>query len=108
MNGKPARRRASRIDDNQPAIVKALRSIPGVKVRSTAAIGEGFPDICVGYQDRNYLFEIKDPAQPLSKRRLTPLEKEFFDTWTGQVAVVETIDEVLAVIFPAQRNARRD
>lgn len=55
-------------------------------------------DLIVGVAGRNYLLEIKDPEQPLSKRRLTNAEQQFFDSWRGQVAKVETLEEALEVV----------
>ena len=42
-------RRAARIDRNQPEIVKALRQV-GAHVTSLAAVGDGVPDLLVGFQ----------------------------------------------------------
>lgn len=75
----------------------ALRRI-GASVFSLHKVGQGCPDLLVGYRGRNWLIEIKNPDQVKSKRRLTPDEKEFHDSWRGQVAIVETVDEALAVL----------
>jgi len=81
------------VDANQLEIVKALERI-GCDVCEI-----GWPlDLLVGYRQRNWLLEVKDPAQVPSKRKLTPDEQTFFDTWRGQKAKVETIDEALAVV----------
>lgn len=103
-------RRAARIDANQPAIVAGLRGL-GCAVWSTAALGNGFPDIIVGYRGRNYLFEIKDPEKPPSKRMLTPKENLFFQIWTatgqwrqqgsartGQVDIITTLEEAMEIV----------
>ena len=95
---KPTVRRAAKIDDNQPAIVAALRQIPGVTVRSLAHVGEGMPDLIVGFRQRNFLFEVKDPDKPPSKRKLTPDQEKFFEGWRGQCHVVETVFEIVEVI----------
>lgn len=92
-------RRAAKIDDNQRAIVKALRSVPGVTVRITSMVGHGFPDLAVGHRGRNYFLEIKDSAKPPSARRLTPEEQLFFDTWQGHCAVVMSMEEALNVVL---------
>lgn len=89
---------AKRADRNQPELVKQLRQIPGLTVAHTHMIGKGFPDLVVAFGGRNFLFEVKDPDQPPSKRQLTPDEAEWHEGWTGQVAVVETIEDVLKVI----------
>ena len=90
-------RRAARVDDNQAALVAALRQL-GISVHSTAALGDGFPDLCVGFRGRNYLLEVKDPAKVPSKRVLTPDEQDWHTRWTGQVAVVETLEDCLRVL----------
>jgi hypothetical protein len=87
-------RRAARIDANQPAIVADLRKA-GCTVQILSAVGHGCPDILVGYHLRNYLFEIKDPAQPPSKQKLTPDEQLFKETWRGQTNVITTAQDAL-------------
>ena len=67
-------RYAARVDANQQQIVSALRSA-GAYVWVI-----GLPvDILVGYNNHTYLVEIKDG----SKKRLTKLQQDFFDNWTG-------------------------
>ncbi len=90
-------RRAAKIDANQPAIVRALRSI-GATVHSLAAVGRGCPDIVVGWHGVNYLLEIKDGDKIPSKRVLTPLEQEWHDKWRGEAYVVESVDDALNVL----------
>jgi len=87
--------RAARIDANQTEIVAALRDIPRVTVFPTSAIGNGFPDIVVGYLGRNFLFEIKDGSKPPSAQKLTEKEQMFHDTWAGDVRVITCIDDAL-------------
>ncbi len=91
-------RRAAAVDANQPDIVKALRKLPGVTVRDTHCLGGGFTDIAVGYKGRTYLFELKDPAQPPSKRRLTEDEQVFHLDWKGHVAIAMTLERILEEI----------
>lgn len=90
-------RRAARVDGNQREIVRRLRLI-GARVTSTAGVGNGFPDIVVGYRRRNYLFEIKDPAQPPNKRKLTPMEREWHRDWRGEAHVIESFEDALEVM----------
>ena len=70
---------------------------------STHTVGDGFPDIVAGYRGQNYLFEVKDPDQPPSKRKLTPDEVKFHDTWMGRVYVVETIEQIVKIIDDEKR-----
>lgn len=89
--------RAKRVDDNQKEIVMQLRQL-GLSVRHLHMVGDGLPDIIVGHRKLNFLIEIKDHKKRNSQKKLTPDEQEFFDTWKGQVAKCENIDEILKVI----------
>jgi hypothetical protein len=67
----------------------------GASVRILSNVGKGCPDILVGWKGLNLLFELKDGSKPPSARRLTPQEQSFFDEWHGQVAIINSIDEVV-------------
>lgn len=94
-------RKTAKIDDNQKQIVDGLRKL-GLSVQSLASIGNGCPDIVVGTDRKNFLFEIKDGSKPPSKRLLTDDEVKWHERWRGQVHVVETIEDVLNVIRMAK------
>jgi hypothetical protein len=67
-------RYAARVDENQAAIVQALREA-GAYVWII-----GLPvDLLVGYKDRTLLMEVKTT----SKKRLTGLQADFFEKWVG-------------------------
>lgn len=83
---------ASRVDANQPKIVKALREL-GCSVQSMAAIGKGCPDLLVGYRGRNIIMEIKDGDKFPSERRLNPDQQIWHEDWKGQVDKVENIEQ---------------
>lgn len=56
-------RRAAKVDENQTEIVKAYKAA-GWSVRSTAQLGDGFPDLVVAPPwDADYVFlvEVKKP-----------------------------------------------
>jgi hypothetical protein len=82
-------------DGNQASIVEALRMIDGCSVLVLAAVGDGCPDICVGFRGCNWLFEIKDPSQPKHRHELTDDQREFHRTWRGQVHKVFTLLEIV-------------
>ena len=96
-------RRAARTDSNQRSIVSGLRE-QGMSVLDLSGVGKGCPDIAVGYAGSNWLFEIKDGSKPPSARRLTPAEKSFHNTWTGQVSVVTSLDDALGIVHQTQGN----
>lgn len=89
--------RGNRIDANQNEVVTALRKL-GFSVAITSMLGKGFPDLVVGTNKCNYLFELKDNKKTPSQKKLTPDEEKFFAGWRGQVNKVETIDEILEII----------
>lgn len=90
-------RTASRVDGNQPAIVKALRAV-GCSILYTHTLKNCF-DILVGYRGRTFLIEIKDPVQPPSARKLTPGEEKFRAEWRGSpYYVIETEAQAIALV----------
>lgn len=91
-------RRAAKIDINQPELVKQLRSIPGCTVQPLHMVGKGCPDLLVGFMNKNYVLEAKNPDMPPSKRKLTSDERRWHNCWAGQVAIVETFEDCLIVL----------
>lgn len=87
----------ARVDDNQKDIVKALRQC-GYSVLCSHTLGKGAPDIIVGARGRNFLFEIKDNKKKPSQKKLTECEVDFHQSWSGQVSVIETIEDALIII----------
>lgn len=94
---------AARVDGNQSEIVKALRQM-GASVATCHAVGQGFPDICVGWQGHTFLLEIKDPSKPIGDQALTPSQVKFHESWRGHVAVVKDVKEALAAIGVSYRG----
>lgn len=94
-------RRATRVDNNQAVIVQALNSI-GCTVQHLHSVGQGCPDLLVGYRGFNYLLEVKDGKKPPSERKLKPDQIEWHQLWKGQVAVVTNINEAIAVVREAR------
>jgi len=92
-------RRARRIDANQPEIVAALQCIPGVSV----LVVNGTFDVLVGANGRNVMLEIKDGSKPPSARRLTRSEQLLHDRWTGDIRIVNDVDEAIAVAMEMLR-----
>jgi hypothetical protein len=82
-------RKYARLDANQKAVVTALRKI-GCSVQSLASVGDGCPDLLVGWHARNFLMEVKDGSKPPSARRLTEDEADWFERWNGQAVTVES------------------
>jgi len=90
-------RRANRIDANQNEIVNALRKV-GAYVR-IVTMGDGVPDLLVGYRGFTILMEVKDGNKTPSQRKLTEAEQKFFDEWTGGlIAIVQSVEDALAIL----------
>lgn len=90
-------RRAAKVDQNQREVVAALRGA-GATVQLLHAVGEGCPDLLVGYRDANYLLEVKDGEKPLSKQKLTPQQEVWHRDWRGHRVVVNSPEAALAAI----------
>jgi hypothetical protein len=78
-------------DANQAEIVAALEKI-GCSVVSLHRVGN-IPDLLVGRAKCNWLMEVKT-----AKGRLNDDQKEFHSSWRGQVCVVRSALEAVAVI----------
>ena len=83
-------RYAARVDANQMQIVSALRAA-GAYVWVI-----GLPvDLLVGYKNHTFLVEIKTD----SKKRLTKLQAEFFENWSGStLARIDSPEAALRMI----------
>ena len=91
-------RRAAKIDKNQPAIVDALRKC-GAFVQSLAAVGNGCPDLLIGYRGRTILVEVKDGSKVPSARELTEDQNWWHARWAGgSLAVVNDIEGALRIL----------
>lgn len=90
-------RRAAKTDDNQAEIVAALRKI-GASVQPLHAVGQGCPDLLVGWRGITSLLEVKDGKKPPSARKLTEDQVKWHAEWRGQVTVVETVEQAIEAI----------
>lgn len=90
-------RRAAKIDDNQPEIVSALRRV-GASVQPLHTVGQGCPDLIVGFRGQNYAIEVKDGSKPPSARGLTDAQLRWKILWNGQYAIANNVDEALRII----------
>ena len=99
-------RRRGNVDSNHREIVRALEGI-GATVTSLADLGEGVPDLLVGFRRRNRLIEIKDGRKAPSRRKARPCQEDFAATWNGEpVCLVrspeEAIEAATADVVPAR------
>jgi len=83
-------RHAARIDANQAEIVSALRAAGAYVWIISLPV-----DLLVGYKDHTFLVEIKTNA----KKRLTPLQDDFFNNWSGStLARIDSPEAALRMI----------
>lgn len=84
-------RRDCRVDGNHLEICHTLRKC-GVSIRSTASLGDGFPDVVAGFRGFNYLIEIKNGAK---KWNLSKDQVVFHDEWQGQIVIIDSIESAI-------------
>jgi hypothetical protein len=83
-------RHAKRTDENQQAIVKALRDAGAYVWVISLPV-----DLLVGYKGHSFLVEIKTDA----RKRLTALQADFFENWSGStLARVDSPEAALRMI----------
>jgi len=87
-------RRAAKVDDNQKDIVRALRAM-GASVCSLSAVGQGCPDLLVGYRHKNYLFEVKNKG---GLDKTTPAQDRWLEGWNGQWHLIYDAEEAISVM----------
>ena len=99
-------RYAKRVDENHREIVESLRlSLPEATGFDASGAGRGFPDLVVGFNGCNYLYEVKNGEKAASARKLTNAQVGFHGAWQGHAAVVCSAEEILADLA---RRGRRD
>jgi len=69
-----------------------------VSVQPLHTVGKGCPDLLCGVRGTNLLIEIKDGQKVPSARKLTPDEAAWHQSWRGQVAIVESVDDALRLV----------
>ncbi len=85
-------RRAARTDLNQAEIVRALKAA-GASVALLHRVGEGVPDLLVGWKGRNLLVEVKGLSG-----KLTPAQGRWHDEWCTDVHVVRSVQGALDLL----------
>lgn len=91
-------RRAAKVDANQAEIVAALRKV-GASVTPIHMVGNGCPDLLVGFRGRTVVMEVKDGSKPPSARKLTEDEVMWFGSWKGEAHVVETAEQAISLLM---------
>ncbi len=89
-------RRAAKVDDNQDAIVKALRSVHV----AVEIVGKPLDlSVCVKGKSglwETFYVEVKNPD---GKDRITKEQAEFLERWPGRVEIVRSPDEAIRKVL---------
>jgi len=87
----------ARTDDNQPIIIKTLRSL-GVSVQSLHKVGQGCPDLLCSLAGASFLIEVKDGEKPPSAQKLTPDQVVWHSKWRAPVYIVNSVAQVVDLV----------
>jgi hypothetical protein len=91
------------VDRNQAEIVAALRAM-GASVQILSAVGQGVPDLLIGYLRRNLLGEVKYGLAPPSQRKLTKDQVAWHRAWLGQVVILESVADAIALLHSVSND----
>jgi hypothetical protein len=80
-----------KVDANQHDILKKCESV-GISTQSIHICGHGCPDAILGFNSFSMVIEIKMPGE-----KLTPDEVAWHEKWKGQVAIIHSFEEALAL-----------
>lgn len=83
----------ARVDKNQSRVVKALRDA-GCSVQLIHGVGEGCPDLLVGYRGVSVPLEVKNGK----KGRFTPAQKVWMREWNGSFLVARDEDTAVHLV----------
>ena len=95
-------RRRGRIDASQRGIIEALRAA-GCTVVSLANVGNGCPDLLIGYGGRTTLLEVKSPRARYRQGKVENATRDrqvqWADRWRGDTPwTVMTVDGALKAV----------
>jgi hypothetical protein len=85
---------AKKTDKNQQTIINAFRGL-GATVYDLSKVGNGIPDLLIGYKNHTCLVEVKSSE----KATYTKHQKEFLTTWKGGMVLrIDSIDGAIRLI----------
>ena len=91
-------RRAAKIDNNQPDIVKELK-------RAGFSVSVNHDDILVGYQGRTFWYEIKSEEATSRKTgkilesKIKASQKKLRAEWRGHYKIVSSFEQIFNDVF---------
>lgn len=97
---------AKKVDANQQRCIDEVRAaLPEATIQVLSGVGQGVPDLLIGYQGANYLVELKDGDKPPSRRQLNEVQVQWHDRWQGQAAVATSSAGIVAAILRARAGS---
>ena len=89
--------RVKRKDNNHNEIADAFRAL-GWSVLDLSAVGHGIPDILIGQRGCGaHMVEVKNARTQYGKQGLSRQQQRFKNMWGGDVHIVKTPDEAVAL-----------
>lgn len=86
--------RHAKVDRDHAALIATARTL-GWSAVSLAAVGNGCPDCLLAHRSHGMLLiEFKTGKTGT----LTPAQKRFHAAWRGPVAIIRTVDDLLALL----------
>ncbi len=99
-------RKRARTDRIQQDVIRAVRDF-GASVWPTHQLGDGFPDLVVGYHGLNLLWELKNGEAPPSEQKLTSDEIVFQASWRGDYTVIRSVEEAISELQKVASGLQR-
>jgi hypothetical protein len=85
---------AKKTDKNQQIIIDTFRGL-GATVHDLSKVGNGIPDLLVGYKNHTCLVEVKSSE----KATYTQYQKDFLNNWKGGMVLrIDSIDGAIRLI----------
>jgi len=104
-------RTAARVDANHAEIVRAFRDM-NCSVQDLSRVGAGCPDLLIGLRASHgracIAVEVKDGKKFPSQRKLTAEQMIWHNEWQGAKAIVESVDDVVALVNSYRRASRKE
>ena len=83
-----------RVDENQKQIIHTFIAL-GATVLNLSRVGEGCPDLLIGFKNKSVLVEIKKD----SKAMFTEPQVKFMQNWRGgPVSRIDSVDAAIRLI----------
>ena len=92
-------------DDNHNDIAKAFEQC-GCSVQDLSMVGDGCPDMIIGFMGHTIPIEVKNGELPKSKTKLTTDQEKWHSKWRGTVVTVFCVMGAIELINTLRKNGR--